>query len=101
MAKKTVYDFATKEIVVRDLTSEEQKVRDAKIKEWNDGKAERDLGVLRQQRNSLLAETDWWASSDLTMTDAQKKYRQDLRDITKTFSSLSDKDFAFPTKPTE
>ena len=101
MAKKTVYDFATKETVVRDLTSEEQKVRDAEIKEWNDGKAERDLGVLRQQRNSLLAETDWWASSDLTMTDAQKKYRQDLRDITKTFSSLSDKDFAFPTKPTE
>jgi hypothetical protein len=101
MAKKTVYDFATKETVVRDLTSEEQKVRDVEIKEWNDGKAERDLGVLRQQRNSLLAETDWWASSDLTMTDAQKKYRQDLRDITKTFSSLSDKDFAFPTKPTE
>ena len=101
MPKKTVYDFATKETVVRDLTSEEQKVRDAEIKEWNDGKAERDLGVLRQQRNSLLAETDWWASSDLTMTDAQKKYRQDLRDITKTFSSLSDKDFAFPTKPTE
>ena len=36
---------------------------------------------------------------DLTMTDAQKKYRQDLRDITKTFSSLDDKDFEFPTKP--
>ena len=38
-------------------------------------------------------------ASDLTMTDAQKKYRQDLRDITKTFSSLDDKDFEFPTKP--
>jgi len=101
MTQKTVYDFATKKTVVRDFTSEEQKVRDAEIKEWNDGKAERDLGVLRQQRNSLLSETDWWASSDLTMTDAQKKYRQDLRDITKTYQSLSDKDFAFPTKPTE
>jgi hypothetical protein len=59
------------------------------------------LTILRLQRNFLLKETDWWASSDLTMTDAQKKYRQDLRDITKTYQSMSDKDFAFPTKPTE
>ena len=59
------------------------------------------LTILRLQRNFLLKETDWWASSDLTMTDAQKKYRQDLRDITKTYQSLSDKDFAFPTKPKE
>jgi hypothetical protein len=47
----------------------------------------------------MLSETDWWASSDLTMTDAQKKYRQDLRDITKTFQSMEDKDFKFPDKP--
>jgi len=59
------------------------------------------LTTLRLQRNFLLKETDWWASSDLTMTDAQKKYRQDLRDITKTFKSIDDKDFKFPTKPTE
>ncbi len=101
MSKKTVYDFSTKKTIVKDLTSEEQKVRDAEIKAWTDGQADRDLGVLREQRNILLSQTDWWASSDLTMTDEQKKYRQDLRDITKTFSSLSDKDFAFPTKPTE
>ena len=83
------------------LSDEEQKELDAIKKEWIDGKADRDLSELRMKRNRLLSETDWWASSDLTMTDAQKKYRQDLRDITKTFSSLSDKDFAFPTKPTE
>ena len=59
------------------------------------------LTILRLQRNFLLKETDWWASSDLTMTDAQKKYRQDLRDITKTFKSMEDKDFKFPEKPTE
>ena len=59
------------------------------------------LTILRLQRNFLLKETDWWASSDLTMTDAQKKYRQDLRDITKTFKSMDDKDFKFPKKPTE
>ena len=59
------------------------------------------LTILRLQRNFLLKETDWWASSDLTMTDAQQKYRQDLRDITKTFKSIDDKDFKFPEKPTE
>ena len=59
------------------------------------------MRLLREERNIKLAETDWWALSDLTMTDAQKKYRQDLRDITKTYQSLLDKDFKFPTKPTE
>tara|TARA_B100000886_G_C20420154_1_gene491137 strand:+ start:789 stop:1082 length:294 start_codon:yes stop_codon:yes gene_type:complete len=83
------------------LTDKEQKELDAIKKDWIDGKADRDLSELRIKRNTLLSETDWWASSDLTMTDAQKKYRQDLRDITKTYQSLSDKDFAFPTKPTE
>jgi hypothetical protein len=32
-------------------------------------------------RNDLLQETDWWASSDLTMTQAQIDYRQALRDL--------------------
>lgn len=82
-------------------TAKEESQADAEAKAWTDGQADRDLAELRTERNILISETDWWSSSDLTMTDAQKKYRQDLRDITKTFSSLSDKDFAFPTKPTE
>jgi len=52
---------------------------------------------LREVRNQMLAETDWWASSDLTISDAQKKYRQDLRDITKTATSLDD--VKWPEKP--
>jgi len=96
MAKKIIYDFSTNKTVTRDLTSEEQKELDAQKPS-----AEKKLEYLRSERNYLLSETDWWASSDLTMTDAQKKYRQDLRDITKTFKSMSDKDFKFPTKPTE
>ena len=55
------------------------------------------MRLLRVERNRLLAETDWMASSDLTMSDAWKKYRQDLRDITKTATSLDDA--KFPTKP--
>tara|TARA_B100000963_G_scaffold359747_1_gene388044 strand:+ start:631 stop:921 length:291 start_codon:yes stop_codon:yes gene_type:complete len=96
MAKKIIYDFSTNKEVMRDLTNDEIKTRTAE----NSNK-EANLAHLRLQRNILLAETDWWALSDLTITDAQKKYRQDLRDITKTYQSLSDKDFKFPTKPME
>ena len=56
------------------------------------------LRDLRTTRDAMLANTDWWASADLTMTDAQKKYRQDLRDITKTYKSLDD--VKWPTEPT-
>ena len=57
------------------------------------------LVVLREERNRLLKETDWMAGSDVTMSNDWKTYRQELRDITKTFKSIGDKDFAFPTKP--
>ena len=57
------------------------------------------LQRLREKRNALLAQTDWRASSDITMTDAWKTYRQELRDITKTYSSMQDDGFTFPTKP--
>ena len=39
--------------------------------------------ATRAERNSRLAESDWMANSDVTMTDAWKTYRQALRDITK------------------
>ena len=55
------------------------------------------MRLLREERNVKLAETDWWALSDLTMTDAQKKYRQDLRDITK--SATSRDDVTLPEQP--
>lgn len=55
------------------------------------------MELLREERNRRLAETDWWASSDLTMTAEQTAYRQALRDITATYSSLDDVEW--PTKP--
>jgi len=36
---------------------------------------------IREQRDDKLKETDWRASSDLTLNDAWKTYRQALRDI--------------------
>ena len=55
------------------------------------------LKLLREERDRRLAETDWWASSDLTMTQAQTDYRQALRDITDSATSLDD--VTWPTKP--
>ena len=55
------------------------------------------MKLLREERNRRIAETDWWASSDLTMSAERTAYRQDLRDITETFSSLDD--VVWPDKP--
>ena len=55
------------------------------------------MRLLREERNKLIAETDWWASSDLTMTAEQAAYRQALRDITNTYTSIDD--VVWPTKP--
>jgi len=52
---------------------------------------------LRQVRNQMLAETDWWACSDLTMTAEQIAYRQALRDLPANYSSLETA--VFPDKP--
>ena len=57
------------------------------------------LRLLRAERNQRLANTDWWASSDLTMTEAQTAYRQALRDITNTYTSLDD--VVWPEVPNE
>jgi len=36
---------------------------------------------LREKRNQLLAQSDWMAVADRTMTQAQIDYRQALRDL--------------------
>ena len=51
------------------------------------------------ERNHKLNATDWRASSDLTMSDEWKTYRQALRDITKTYQSMDAVGFAWPTEP--
>ena len=60
--------------------------------------AAEDLRQLREERDRLLAETDWWMFSDTaTATQAQLDYRQALRDITASYSNLDDA--VFPSKP--
>ena len=71
---------------------------------WDAVKAKKDalvagepMKLLREARNRRIAETDWWASSDLTMTSERTTYRQALRDITNSATSLDD--VTWPTKP--
>lgn len=55
------------------------------------------LKALRAERDRRIAETDWWVLPDRTPTQAQLDYRQALRDITETYTSLTD--VVWPTKP--
>ena len=63
------------------ITAEEEAARDAEEAAWEAGALARAQASLRARRNQLLAETDFYALSDVTMSDDMKTYRQDLRDL--------------------
>ena len=82
------------------LTAQENAQRDAEEKTWADGAYDRAMATLRQKRDGLLKETDYYALSDVTMSDDMKKYRQDLREITDGVNTEAKaKNKTFPTKP--
>ena len=59
-----------------------------------------ELTLLRSDRNSRLQETDFYALSDVTMSDAMKTYRQELRDITEGIVTVEQaRKVVWPTKP--
>ena len=64
------------------------------------------MRLLRVERNERLTKTDWRASSDLTLADAWKTYRQSLRDLPASASPKLDTDgnldltsVTWPTEP--
>ena len=63
------------------------------------------LRLLRLERNIRLTACDWRASSDLTLADSWKTYRQSLRDLpassTPTLDSDGNLDMSSVTFPTE
>ena len=82
------------------LTAEEEAQRDQEEADWNAGAFDRAISSLRQRRNALLSSTDFYALSDVTMSDEMKTYRQDLRDLTNGLSTVEDVNaVVFPTKP--
>jgi|TARA_Y100000114_G_C11629758_1_gene263837 hypothetical protein len=85
------------------LTAEEEAARDAEEAAWEAGAKDRAMANLRTKRNNLLKETDYYALSDVTMTDAMTTYRQELRDLPGTVAddaTAADVNaVTFPTKP--
>jgi len=63
------------------FTAEEETARDAEEQAWADAADTRIAVAVREERDDKLAETDWMASSDLTMSSEWATYRQALRDV--------------------
>ena len=82
------------------FTAEEETARDAEEKAWADGAVGRAQADLRAKRNRLLAETDYLALSDNTLSDDMKTYRQQLRDFPAGKDTVAKcEDATWPTKP--
>ena len=82
------------------FTAEEETARDAEEKAWADGALARAQARLRSERNRRLAETDFYALSDVTLADNMKTYRQNLRDLPAGKDTVDKCDnVTWPTKP--
>ena len=90
-------DENTRDITHWDSKLGEKPSIDAIKSAESDGVKNTKLKNIREERNRLLSETDWMANSDVTMSDAWKKYRQDLRDLPA--SNADPTKIVFPTKP--
>lgn len=63
------------------------------------------MRVLREERNQKLAQTDWRASTDLTLSSEWTTYRQALRDLPSTATPTLDdngnlQNVTWPDEPT-
>ena len=85
---------------VVQFTAEEETARDAEEKAWADGALARAQANLRQERNRRLAETDFYALSDVTMSSDMQTYRQNLRDLPSGKDTVEKcENVTWPTKP--
>jgi hypothetical protein len=85
--------------VLTDMTADEIAARQAEETAWAASANDRAAADNREKRNQLIAETDYFALTDVTLTAEMTTYRQALRDITShaNWPNLSDSDW--PTKP--
>jgi hypothetical protein len=82
------------------FTAEEETARDNEEAAWANAAPARALADLRSKRNRLLAETDFYALSDVTLSDDMKTYRKDLRDLPAGKDTVDKCNNAtWPTKP--
>jgi len=82
------------------FTAEEETAADNAETTWNNDAPARALARLREIRNKLLADTDFYGNSDVTMSDDMKTYRQALRDLPSGKDTVEKCNNAtWPTKP--
>jgi len=82
------------------FTAAEETARDNEEAAWANAAPARALADLRSRRNQLLAETDFWGNSDMTMSDNMTTYRQALRDLPAGKDTVDKCNNAtWPTKP--
>ena len=82
------------------FTEAEETARDAEEAAWEAGAFDRAIAGLRQRRNQLLAETDFYALSDVTMSEDMETYRQELRDLPDGLTTVEEVNtVTWPTKP--
>lgn len=83
-----------------ELTADEIAAIAAQEQAWNDGAFDRAMAELRSKRDRLLADTDYLALSDQTLSTEMSTYRQALRDITNGITTVEQIDaITWPTKP--
>ena len=83
-----------------ELTEDEIDEGVARETEWNNAAPTRAWAALRSERDGKLAESDWRASSDLTLADAWKTYRQQLRDLPASYNDTTVQgDITWPSEP--
>jgi hypothetical protein len=83
-----------------DFTPEEEVARDAEEAAWAAGAFDRAIVGLREDRNRNLASTDWYALSDVVMSQDMTDYRQDLRDLPAGLTTVEEvQAVTWPTKP--
>ena len=95
------YDYSGLNWLDSEQTQPTETEVNSKISELDNAEPMR---LLRVERDKRIAKTDWRASSDLTITDAWKTYRQALRDITTQtpkLDSFYELDLTSVTWPTE
>ena len=81
-------------------TAEEEAAKDAEEASFEAGRFDHDMGHLRVKRNILLAETDFYALSDVTMSEDMTNYREALRDLPAGKDTVQKvNDATWPTKP--
>ena len=86
--------------ILKNMTAEEISARQTEENAWNNNAFDRALENLRFERNKLLSDTDFYANSDVTMSEAIRTYRQELRDITNGLTTVAQVEAVeFPEKP--